>query len=140
MRQLVAAGALLVVAACASPEPGAYDDPTAPASTVPASTAPARTGPEAAVEQLMRALDAGNCRRAKQLVVTPSELECDTVEQAAGSFADEGIDLDEADYRAGPTHDASATVRIMWGAGQPTESYDVQRIGGRWRVVFDSVA
>jgi len=88
----------------------------------------------------MRALDAGDCTTAKRLVVTPSELGCDVVEQSKDSFADEGIDLDEVRYRAGAVHDASTTVSIRWGNGYPTESYDVQKVGGRWKVVFDSAA
>ncbi len=95
---------------------------------------------EAAVDGLMRALDAGDCKAARKLVVTPSELGCDVVEQATDSFAAEGIDLDEVIYRAGKVHDASATVRITWGNGYPTESYDVQKIGRQWKVVFDSAA
>ncbi len=88
----------------------------------------------------MRALDAGDCKAARKLVVTPSELGCDVVEQATDSFAAEGIDLDEVIYRAGKVHDASATVRITWGNGYPTESYDVQKVGRHWKVVFDSAA
>ena len=88
----------------------------------------------------MRALDAGDCKKAKQLVVTPSELGCDVVEQNKDSFADEGIDLDEVVYRVGKVYDDSATVKITWNNGYPTESYDVQRVGGRWKVVFDSAA
>ena len=88
----------------------------------------------------MRALDDGDCKAAKKLVVTPSELGCDTVEQAKDSFAAEGIVLDEVRYHAGKVHDASATVSITWGNGYPTESYDVQKVDRRWKVVFDSAA
>lgn len=88
----------------------------------------------------MRALDEGDCRTAQRLVVTPSELTCDIVELSRGSFADEGIDLDETTYEAGAVHDASSTVRITWGNDYPVESYEVQKIDGRWKVVFDSAA
>jgi hypothetical protein len=140
MRRLVAAAAMLLAAACGTsdpPEPATSS--THPSTTTPApahSLSPA----EAAVDGLMRALDAGDCKAAKKLVVTPSELGCDAVEQAKDSFAAEGIDLDDVAYRAGAVHGASATVSITWGNGYPTESYDVQKVDGRWKVIFDSAA
>jgi hypothetical protein len=138
MRRLVAVGTLLLVAACGRSDPA---DPTTPSSAPSSTATPTVHAPaEAAVDALMRALDAGDCKAAKKLVVTPSELGCDVVEQAKGSFVDEGIDLDEVAYRASKVQDASATVAITWGNGYPTESYDVQKVGGRWRVVFDSAA
>lgn len=138
MRRLAAVGALLVVAACGTsdpPEPAKSSTP--PSTTTPA---PALAPAEAAVDGLMRALDAGDCQAARRLVVTPSELGCDVVAQSKDSFAAEGIDLDEVTYRAGAVHDASSTVSITWGNDYPTESYDVQKIDGRWKVVFDSAA
>jgi hypothetical protein len=136
MRQIVAVAAMLVVAACGT------SDPPQPAKPPPStsSSVPALAPAEAAVDALMRALDAGDCKAAKRLVVTPSELGCAVVEQSKDSFADEGIDLDEVTYRAGAVHDASATVSITWGNGYPTESYDVQKVGDQWKVVFDSAA
>lgn len=134
MRLLVAVGAMLVLVACGSSEP--VDPPSTPSSTSPDALSPA----EAAVDGLMRALEAGDCTKAQDLVLTPSELGCDAVEQSAGMFADEGIDLDAATYRAGEVHDASATVSITWGPGIPSESYDVQKVGDAWKVVFDSAA
>ncbi|KRC64765.1 hypothetical protein ASE12_08270 [Aeromicrobium sp. Root236] len=136
---MLAMGALLVVAACGTsdpPETPPTSAPTRTTATPSKSLAPA----EAAVDALMRALDAGDCKAARKLVVSPAELTCDVVELSKDSFADEGIDLDEVVYRAGPVHDASSTVDITWGNGYPTESYDVQKIGGRWKVVFDSAA
>jgi hypothetical protein len=138
MRQIVAVGAMLVVAAC-----GTSDPPEPVKSSTPPSTttpSPALSPAEAAVDALMRALDDGDCKAAKKLVVTPSELGCDVVEQSKDSFADEGIDLDEVTYRGGAVHGSSATVSITWGNGYPTESYDVQKVGDRWKVVFDSAA
>jgi hypothetical protein len=139
MRRLIAVGALLIAAACGTSDPPEPTKSTAPQRTTTTPT-PTLAPAEAAVDKLMRALDAGDCKTAKRLVLTPSELGCDVVEQAKGSFADEGIDLDDVIYRAGPVHDASATVSINWGNGYPSESYDVQKIGGRWKVVFDSAA
>ncbi len=140
MRRLVAMGAMLLAAACGTSD---RSDPATPSSAPTTSTPPpaAVLSPaEAAVDGLMRALDTGDCKAARKLVVTPSELGCDVVEQATDSFAAEGIDLDEVTYRAGKVHGASATVRITWGNGYPTESYDVQKVGRRWKVVFDSAA
>src|SRR5215207_2875161 len=107
MRRWVAVAAMLVVAAC-----GGSDDPApAKTSTPPSTTTPAHTlsPPEATVDALMRALDAGDCDTAKELVVTPSELGCDIVEEMKDSFAAEGIDLDAVTYAAGAVHDASTT-------------------------------
>lgn len=152
MRRLVAVSMVLVVAACGTSDPSEPDTPpTSPSPPSPSaseSETPTTVNPparplapaEAAVDALMRALDAGDCQAAKKLVVTPSELGCDVVEQSKGSFIDEGIVLDDVIYRVGKVHDASATVRITWGNGYPTESYDVQKTGGRWTVVFDSAA
>ena len=136
MRQIVAMAAMLVVAACGTSDPPERTKPSPSTS----STVPALSPAEAAVDALIRALDAGDCKAAKKLVLTPSELGCDVVEQSKDSFADEGIDLDEVRYRAGAVHDASATVSITWGNGYPTESYDVQKVGSGWKVVFDSAA
>jgi len=138
MRLAVAMGVLLVAAACGTSDPPERSPASTPART--ATSAPALEPAAAAVDALMRALDAGDCKAARKLVVTPTELGCDVVEQSKDSFADEGIDLDEVSYRVGAVHDASATVSITWGNGYPTESYDVQRIGTRWKVVFDSAA
>jgi hypothetical protein len=88
----------------------------------------------------MRALDDGDCRRVKRLVVTPSAIDCGTVRAAEDSFADDGIDLDEVVYRSGPVQGSSTTVRITWGNGAPREAYDVERVGKRWLVVLDSAA
>jgi hypothetical protein len=144
-------GALLLAAACGSSDssgapdvrPATEEPSTTPApsgTTRPPGSAAPPTGAAAAVADLMRALDDGDCRTAKRLVVTPSELGCDVVEQAAGSFADEGIDLDAVSYRAGAVRGGSSTVTIRWGNGYPAESYEAQRVGGRWKVVFDSAA
>lgn len=143
MRRSVAVAALLIVAACGTSDPPEPSRSATPSSATPSSVTPstrALSPAEAAVDGLMRALDAGDCKAAQKLVVTPSELGCDVVEQSKGSFALEGIDLDEVTYRAGAVHDTSATVSITWGNGYPTESYDVQKVGDRWKVVFDSAA
>ena len=138
MRLWLAMGVLLVVAACGTSDPPERSPASTPART--ATSAPALEPAAAAVDALMRALDAGDCKAARKLVVTPTELGCDVVEQSKDSFADEGIDLDEVTYRVGTVHDASATVSVTWGNDYPAESYDVQRIGSRWKVVFDSAA
>lgn len=142
MRSL-AVGMLLLVTACGSSgssDPGPSAPPATASSTSPSPAVSEPTGPEAAVEGLMRALDEGDCAAAHDLVVTPADLGCDVVEQAEGSFADEGVDLDEVAYSAGAVEGDSATVTIDWGTGVPGESYEVQRIDGTWRVVFDSAA
>lgn len=133
MKLLLAALSLVLVAACGSQDSSEGDPAPSPSAT-------AAAGPAAAVEQLMRALDAGDCDAAKALVVTPSALDCGDVEAAAGSFAEEGNDLDTVTYEAGEVEGTSASVTIDWGNENPGESYDVEKIDGTWRVLFDSVA
>lgn len=133
MKLLLAALSLVFVAAC-----GSQDSSEGAPSPSPSATS--SSGPAAAVEQLMRALDAGDCKAAKALVVTPSAMDCGNVEAAAGSFAEEGNDLDAVTYEAGPVQGTSATVTIDWGNANPGESYDVEKVDGKWRVLFDSAA
>lgn len=137
MRYLLAACGLLLAAACGTSTPS---EPRSPEATRTGSASPDFSEPEQAVADLMHALDEGDCPVARKLVLTPSELTCDIVEEAKGSFADEGIDLDETTFRAGPVHDRSTTVTIRWGNDYPPESYDLQRVRDRWKVVFDSAA
>ncbi|QGG42563.1 hypothetical protein [Aeromicrobium yanjiei] len=149
MRRLLAVAALVLVSACGSdgssgPGEGTASRPSAPATSTTTSpsggkpsTAP---GPARAVETMMRALDEGDCRAMRRIVVTPSAVDCEVVHAAKDTFADEGIDLDEVVYTAGRVNGSSSTVTITWGNDTPDESYDVERVGSRWRVVFDSAA
>lgn len=139
MKRAVVVVALLLTTACGSSDsPGSAPDRTTSGPT--SSAAPIADDPAGAVESLMRALERGDCESAQDLVVTPSALGCELVDQAAGSFADEGIDLERTTYTAGPVEDTSTTVTIDWGNGDPHESYDVEQVDGRWLVVFDSAA
>lgn len=135
MKLLLAAASLIVLAAC-----GASDSGGAEPSGSPSSPVVTPTGAAAAVEQLMLALDAGDCAAARRLVVTPSELDCDVVRSSEGSFADEGNDLADATFSADDAQGPSTSVTIDWGSANPDETYDVEKIDGRWLVVFDSVA
>jgi len=96
--------------------------------------------PQHVVDSLVHALNDGDCAAVKHLVVTPSAIDCATITETAGTFADEGIDVDKVHYRVGPIVDDSSTVKVIWGNGTPAESFDVQRVAGAWRVVFDSAA
>jgi hypothetical protein len=141
MRSLAALCLLVVIGGCdgsgsGSPAPS----PTPTSATSAPSQDHTPTAPEIAVEKLMRALDDGDCAAVKRVVVTPSEVDCGLVTEAAGSFAAEGIDLDQVRYRATKAEDESVTVEITWGNEYPTESYEMQRVDGAWRVVFDSAA
>ncbi|MFI5426463.1 hypothetical protein [Aeromicrobium sp. UC242_57] len=138
MRLLLAAMSLVLVAACGTSDSGGGGSTESPAPTAP--TASAASGPAAAVEQPMRALDAGDCDAVKALVVTPSAVDCGDVEAAEGSFADEGTELDDVTYTAGPSQGTTAKVTIDWGNDNPGESYDVENVDGTWLVVFDAVA
>lgn len=140
MRLMVAVGTVLLVAACGTSERGPQEPASPSSTTATATPAPTLSPAESAVDALMRALDAGDCAAARRLVLSPAELTCDLVEQSEGSFAAEGIDLDDVVYRAGAVHGSSSTVSITWGNDYPTESYDLQKVGGHWKVVFDSAA
>lgn len=122
---LAAVALLLAVGACGSgSEPS--DEP-APAS-----------GAETAVEQLVTALEDGDCAAVKAVVVTPSEVECDLVSSLKGSFSEEGIDLDAVTYEAGPVEGDSSTVTIGWGDSDPDEQWQTERVDKTWKVLFDS--
>ncbi len=101
---------------------------------------PAGEDPAASVETMMRALDDGDCDAVKEVVVTPSQIDCGFVSDLGGMFAAEGLDLDDVDFSVTERTGDQATVRIEWGDGDPAETYEVQRLDGRWKVVFDSAA
>ncbi|WP_311210419.1 MULTISPECIES: hypothetical protein [unclassified Aeromicrobium] len=96
--------------------------------------------PAAAVETMMRALDAGDCQAVKDVVLTPSEIDCGFVTEIGGMFADEGLELDDVDFTVAESSGDQATVEIDWNDGDPRESYEVQRVDGAWKVLFDSAA
>ena len=98
-------------------------------------------GPAAAVETMLRALDAGDCDAAKDVVVTPSLIDCGYVEGLEGMFAGEGLDLDDVDFEVVEEVGADqATVEIDYHDGEQPETYEVQRVDGEWLVLFDSAA
>lgn len=138
MKLLLAAMSLLLVAACGTGDSSPGGMSSGPAQTHTAT--PVVQGPAAAVKELMRALDAGNCDEVRAVVVTPSAIDCGDVEAAAGSFAEEGTDLADVTYQAGPEQGTTSRVTIDWGNENPGESYDVEKVDGKWLVVFDSVA
>jgi hypothetical protein len=96
--------------------------------------------PARSVEAMMRALDAGDCDAVKEVVLTPSEIDCGFVADLGGMFADEGLDLEKVDFSVTERSGDQATVEIDWGDGDPAETYEVQRVDGRWKVLFDSAA
>lgn len=137
MRRLAALTLLLAVVACGSDEAPADREKTSPQATT--SQSPRDSTPqETAVETLIRALDEGDCAAVKDVVVTPSAIDCGSVSEAAGLLAAEGIDPDRVTYESGQIAGDSSTVAITWGNGQPPESFDVQRVDRDWLVVFDS--
>ncbi len=129
MRAVVSVVVLLVLVACGASEP----EPAAPASTAArASTT------EQAVEALMRALEDGDCATVKTVVVRRTEIDCAQVGEASGMLVAEGTDIDEVRYADGEITGDSATVTITWRDDLPAETIDLQRVDGRWLVVFDS--
>lgn len=101
----------------------------------------AQDAPATAVESMLRALDDGDCEAARKVVVTPSLIDCEYVRGLSGMFSAEGLELDDVDFQVveqvGPDQ---ATVEIDYQDGQQPETYEVQRVDGRWLVLFDSAA
>jgi hypothetical protein len=131
MKSLLAIVALLLVSACGTGSDGDSD----PGGSTD-------DGPALAVKRLVTALEAGSCDDVVDVVVTPASVDCEVVGSLEGSFADQGVDLDEVTYETGEVTDGSATVTIGWGgdaAEDPDETWDVERVDGEWKVLFDSV-
>ncbi|MCL8251930.1 hypothetical protein AERO_11085 [Aeromicrobium fastidiosum] len=96
------------------------------------------TSPEAAVSRLMSALEDGSCPDVQDVVVTPDLVDCEQVETLRGSYADDGVDLDDVSLSAGEVVDDSSSVTADLGAGQDAETWQVERVDGSWKVLFDS--
>ncbi|MET0447751.1 MAG: hypothetical protein ABW004_05070 [Aeromicrobium sp.] len=124
-KPLLAVAALLLVAAC-----GSGSDPSDGPTT--------SSGAAAAVETLVATLEDGDCPGVKAIVVTPATVDCDLVESLAGSFSEEGIDLDAVTYEAGPVEGGSSTVTIGWGPDEADEEWQAERVDDTWKVLFDS--
>lgn len=133
MRILVAAALLALVGAC-----GSDPKPSEPASVESTSAASGGvSGAEDAVRTLMTAVDAGSCAAVKDIVVTPATVDCEQVKTLAGSYDD--ADLGAATFAAGPVEGDSTVVTVSWTNGDPDETWDAERIGGTWKVLYDSV-
>lgn len=126
MRALAALTVLLLVAACGS-ESGSDGPETA------------ATGPEDAVRQLLTALESGSCSGVKDVVLAPATIDCEMVGSMEGSLADEGVAIDDVTYATGEIVDESGSVTTGWGDGEDGSTWQVERIDGTWKVVFDSV-
>lgn len=100
----------------------------------------AANSPEGAVRELMSSLEAGSCPQVKTIVVTPDEIDCEMVETLRDGYADDGVDLDDADVSAGEVVDGSATVTVDLGDDEDDQTWQVERVGGTWKVLFDSEA
>jgi len=122
IRRCVAVAVLLLVAACGSD--------------------PAPSGSDAAgdaVEKLLTALDDGSCADVKKIVLTPDDIDCEQIETLAGSYTDQGIDLDDISVTTGEVNGGSTTVTVDLGIDDPDETWQAERVDGSWRVIFDSV-
>ena len=130
--------ALLLTASCAAGD--AKDDSKPSAGAGGATSAGGAASPDKAVRELVRALEAGDCVAVKKIVLQPSAVDCGTVSETEGTFADDGITLSTVRYTAGQVVGGSAKVAVRWGNGDPAESFDVQKVDDLWLVLFDSAA
>ena len=122
MKLLVASAALLLLAACGSGD-GAGSD-----------------SPEAAVSDLMTALEKGSCTDVKSVVVTPDDIDCEMIGTLKGDYAADGVDLDAARLSSDEPVDGSTTVTVDLGSGEDAQTWQVQQVDGSWKVLFDSEA
>ena len=95
--------------------------------------------PTQVVESLFRAYEAGDCAAAREVVLSPTDLDCTVVSESKGLLAGEGIDLDDVTFAAGDIIGTSATVEVSWAADD-VEVVEVERVDGIWLVVVDSAA
>ena len=72
MRRLAALMLLLALASCADSDPP------------PDPGAPALDEREQVVDTLMRAIEDGDCDQVKDVVLTPSEIDCGSIDESAG--------------------------------------------------------
>jgi hypothetical protein len=122
MKVLVAAAALLLAGAC-----GGGDGAGA-------------TSPEGAVAELLSALEDGSCEDVKDVVVTPDDIDCEMVGTAKGDYAADGVEVDDIELTAGKRAGDSSTVTADLGTGEDDQTWQVERVGGSWKVLFDSEA
>lgn len=131
MKILAVLAVVLLAAACGA-ESGTDD-------ARPTTAAPEAAGPEDAVRRLLTAMEAGSCSGVKDVVLTPATVDCEMIAGLEGSLAEEGIAVSDVSYAAGETVDSSSTVTTDWGNGEASDSWQVERVGGTWKVIFDSV-
>jgi hypothetical protein len=92
-----------------------------------------------AVQELLTSLEAGSCSDVKEVVLTPDAIDCEQIEDLAGSYGDDGVDLDDITIRPGEVTEGSATVTVDLGTDDPDETWQAEHVDGTWRVIFDSV-
>lgn len=92
-----------------------------------------------AVKELMASVDAGSCPDVKRIVLTPDAIDCEQIQDLAGSYSSAGVDLDDVSVSVGEVVDRSATVTVDIGSDDDDEQWQVEKVDGSWRVMFDSV-
>lgn len=96
------------------------------------------SSPERAVAAVMAGMEAGDCDDVKAVVVTPDAIDCEAVETLRGAYAADGVDLDDVDLSAGDRSGSSVTVTADLGGEADPETWQVEKTGGSWKVLFDS--
>ncbi len=96
------------------------------------------SSPEDAVSTLMSALEDGSCARVRDVVVTPDLIDCESIETLQGGYAADGVDLDDATLSAAEVVDDSSSVTVDLGGDEDDQTWQVERVDGSWKVLFDS--
>jgi hypothetical protein len=94
--------------------------------------------PQDAVTRLMTALEDGSCPGVQDVVVTPDLVDCETIATLRGGYAADGVDLDAVDVSPGEAVDGSSSVTVDLGGDRDDETWQVERVDGSWKVLFDS--
>jgi hypothetical protein len=121
MKHLAAVAVLMVAAACGSDAPASGTD-----------------GAAGAVIELLASVEVGSCPDVKDIVVTPDAIDCEQIGVLRGSYADDGVDLDDVTVTTGEVSDGSVTVTVDLGNDDPDETWQAEQVDGSWRVLFDS--
>ncbi|HPU13324.1 MAG TPA: hypothetical protein PLQ19_05995 [Aeromicrobium sp.] len=122
-----AVAATLLVGGCGSA------NPSSGAGGSEASASQTELAAQQSLRSYLLAADAGDCDALKVVVLTPRDVDCDQVAEAAGLWSEGDNDLASLPMAA-EVSDESAIVTVTWHDGSK-DSWDLQRVEGKWLVL-----